>query len=228
LEKCFLKIIILGPPGSGKGTQSKELSRRLEIAHVSTGDILREEVKANTPLGQRAKAYLDSGTLVPDALVIEMLGQRLFGQSAANRGFILDGFPRTLKQAEALDELLAKIPARIDLVFYLDATESVIIQRLSGRRICSQCAAIYHIKNMPPKKEGICDKCAGALYQRSDDKPETIKNRLRVYLEQTAALIDYYKKENVLFYIDANKEAEIVIQQMLEKINSYLHDHTKV
>ncbi len=221
-----MKIIILGPPGVGKGTQSKDLSKKLGIPHISTGDILREEVKRDSILGRKAKEYIDAGGLVPDDLVIKMLEAKLSGQEAS-AGFILDGFPRNIAQAEALDKILLDRHSAIDTVFYLDAAEDVIIQRLSGRRLCSKCGAIFHIVNMPPKKDGVCDKCGSLLYQRSDDKPQTIKNRLEIYLKETAVLIDYYRNEHKLYYIDANKEAEAVIAQMLGILKD-CRDHTKV
>lgn len=221
-----MRIILLGPPGSGKGTQAKALSKALNITHISTGDILREEVKNNTPLGLQAKKYIDSGLLVPDDLVIRMLGARLNGPDI-KEGFILDGFPRNIMQAEALDEILKPKKVEIDNVFYLDASEPVIIQRLSGRRICSNCGAIFHIKNMPPKVEGTCDKCNGNIYQRSDDYPETIKNRLKVYLKETAALIDYYKKQKRLHNINADKDAQHLVGDIL-KITASKHDHSQV
>ncbi|MCM8770943.1 MAG: adenylate kinase [Candidatus Omnitrophica bacterium] len=207
-----MRIILLGPPGAGKGTQAKNLSEILKIVHISTGDILREEVKNNTALGQQAKKYIDAGGLVPDDLVIQMLKTWL----GRKDGFILDGFPRNLNQAQALDKLLDEAGNKIDAVFYLDASEAVIIGRLSGRRICSQCQAIYHIQNMPPKIEGICDKCQGRLYQRSDDQEETIKRRLEVYLKETATLIDYYKRQGKLYYINADRQAEGVIEDILK------------
>ncbi|MDD5044617.1 MAG: adenylate kinase [Candidatus Omnitrophica bacterium] len=210
-----MKIVLLGPPGAGKGTQAKDLSKRLALSHISTGDILREEVKNNTALGREAKAYMDKGELVPDKLVISMLQSRLTSKSA-NNGFILDGFPRNLPQAKALDEMLKAAGIDIDNVFYLEASEPVIVQRLSGRRVCTKCGAIFHVQNMPPKTENICDKCGAKLYQRSDDHEETIKNRLHVYLKETAALIDYYKKQDKLHYVDADREADFVIKDILK------------
>lgn len=221
-----MRIILLGPPGAGKGTQAKSLSKQLALSHISTGDILREEVKNKTVLGLEAKAYMDKGELVPDRLVINMLGAKLLAQDA-KKGFILDGFPRNLSQAEALDQILTKAGIDIDTVFYLDASEAVIIQRLSGRRVCTKCGAIFHLQNMPPKIDGVCDKCGSGLYQRSDDHVETIKNRLQVYLKETAALIDYYKKQNKLHYINADREAECVINDII-KIAKTPYDKNKV
>ncbi|MCM8780274.1 MAG: adenylate kinase [Candidatus Omnitrophica bacterium] len=221
-----MRIILLGPPGAGKGTQAKTLSKELALPHISTGDILRQEVKNNTPLGLEARAYMDKGALVPDSLVISMLKARI-AAADAKEGFILDGFPRNLSQAKALDEMLAKENMAIDRVFYLDASEAVIIQRLSGRRICAKCGAIFHIQNMPPKIAGICDKCKGELYQRSDDREETIRHRLEVYLQETASLIDYYKKQKRLSSVNADRQAEDVISDILKAAKSS-YDKNKV
>jgi adenylate kinase len=210
-----MRLILLGPPGAGKGTQANILSRRYHIPHISTGDILREQVKEGTDLGKKAKNYMDKGELVPDNLVIKMVIERL-EQKDAQRGFILDGFPRNVNQAKELDGELKKKDKDIDLAIYLKTSENIIIKRLSGRRICKQCQAVYHITNMPPKKEGICDKCQGKLYQREDDKPQTVKNRLRVYQEETSDLIDYYRNEDKLYVTSGNLDADALYEKLVE------------
>lgn len=192
-----MKIVLLGPPGAGKGTQGVVLSRNYNIAHISTGDILRESVKNGTALGKKAKSYMDKGELVPDEVVTGIVVERL-AQNDTKKGFILDGFPRTLKQAEDLDKELKKISSDIDMVLYFEIPESVAIERLTGRRVCRKCGANYHIKNIRPKKEGICDKCGAELFQRPDDTIETVRNRLKVYEDQTRPLIEYYTKKGIL------------------------------
>lgn len=209
-----MRIILLGPPGAGKGTQAKVLAEKLKVAHISTGDILRQNVKEETPLGKEAKDYMERGLLVPDGLMAKMLKER-FSQADVKSGFILDGYPRNLAQAKTLEEIFESQNIGIDWIIYLDSSEKVIIQRLSGRLVCSKCQANYHIKNMPPKKEGICDRCGGHLYQRSDDKVETIKRRLEVYRKESADLIDYYKKQGKLQRLDADSEASIVLDQIV-------------
>ncbi len=180
-----MRIILLGPPGAGKGTQAKVLAQELGVAHISTGDILRQNVKDATSLGQEAKDFMDRGLLVPDGLMSKMLQDR-FAQSDVKEGFILDGYPRNISQAKTLEEIFKIKGIDIDLVVYLDSSDSVIIQRLSGRLVCSKCSANYHITNMPPLSSGICDKCKASLYQRTDDKVETIKKRLEVYKNEVS------------------------------------------
>ena len=192
-----MRLILLGPPGAGKGTQSVELSRIYKVPHISTGDILRESVKAAMPLGLKAKSYMDKGELVPDEVVIGIVAERLKNPDT-KEGFILDGFPRTVKQAVGLDEALKGIRSGIDMVVYFQTSEKVAIERLTGRRVCKNCGFNYHIKNMPPRKEGICDKCGSGLYQRPDDNEATVLNRLKVYEEQTRPLVDYYSKKGIL------------------------------
>ncbi len=209
-----MRIILLGPPGAGKGTQAKTLANRLNLPHISTGDILRQNVAKATDLGKKAKDYMDKGLLVPDELVTQMAGSRI-GQPDATKGFILDGYPRNISQAESLDGLLKERNLTIDKVFDLNASESVIIQRLSGRLTCSVCSANYHLKNMPPKKDMICDNCGSKLYQRIDDKEETIKKRLEVYKKESDALIKYYTARKNLQEICADQGAEIVLNEML-------------
>lgn len=192
-----MKIVLLGPPGAGKGTQGVVLSKNYQIPHISTGDILRETVKSGTPMGKKAKMFMDSGELVPDEVVVGIVVDRL-DRDDTKKGYILDGFPRTLKQAEELDAALKKIASGIDMALYFDTPEDVSVERLTGRRVCRNCGANFHIKNIPPKKEGICDKCGAELFQRPDDKLETVKNRLKVYELQTRPLIEYYTKKGAL------------------------------
>lgn len=192
-----MNIVLLGPPGAGKGTQGVVLSKNYNIPHISTGDILREAVKAGTPMGRKAKNFMDKGELVPDDVVVGIVVDRL-GQGDTKKGYILDGFPRTLQQAEALDAALKKIGSVIDMALYFEIPENIAIERLTGRRVCKSCGANFHIKNIPPKKEGICDKCGGELFQRPDDKLETVRNRLKVYELQTRPLIEYYTKKGIL------------------------------
>ena len=192
-----MKLILLGPPGAGKGTQSVVLAKKYGIPHISTGDILRESVKAGQALGLKAKEYMDRGALVPDEVVTGIVAQRL-KQPDTKKGFILDGFPRTIAQGEDLDEELNKMGCKIDLVLYFATSTDVAIERLTGRRVCKSCGFNYHIKNIPPKKDGICDKCGGPLIHRVDDNEATVRNRLKVYEDQTKPLIDYYAKQGVL------------------------------
>jgi adenylate kinase len=208
-------IVLLGPPGAGKGTQAKRLAQKLCLPHISTGDILRENVKLATSLGKEAKSFMDKGLLVPDELMSQMLNQR-FSQADIKKGFILDGYPRNLAQAETLEGILKEKSIRLDLVAYLDASEPVIIQRLSGRRVCSVCGANFHLQNMPPKKDSLCDICGGKLYQRDDDKVETIKKRLEVYRQEASALIRYYEAEKILHHLSADGDAEIVLQEIIK------------
>lgn len=192
-----MKLVLLGPPGAGKGTQSVVLAKRYNIPHISTGDILRESVKSGAALGLKAKSFMDKGELVPDEIVTGIVAERL-KKDDVRRGYILDGFPRTLKQAEDLDASLKMASSGIDMVLYFATSAAVAIERLSGRRVCKSCGFNYHVKNIPPKREGVCDKCGSALFQRPDDKEDTVRNRLKVYEEQTKPLIDYYSARGLL------------------------------
>jgi len=209
-------IIFLGPPGAGKGTHAKEISSILNIPHISTGDIFRDAIKNQTELGMKVKEFLDSGKLVPDELVWEVVKDRLDAEDCKN-GFILDGFPRTILQAELLDKYLKEKNADLKVI-YLDASDDLVIKRLSSRRVCKNCGAIYNLISMPPKKEGICDICGGELYQRSDDYPDVIKKRLETYYKETQPLIDYYKNRGVMYTISAEKDREEVLQEILKVV----------
>lgn len=208
------RLVLLGPPGAGKGTQAAQLSSEWHLPHLATGDMLRGARRAGTPLGRRAESYMDGGDLVPDDLIMEMMEERL-QQSDCSQGFILDGFPRTLAQAEGLARILTSLGQPLDAVFDLVVPEEELIRRLSGRRVCAVCDRIYHIETMHPQREGICDNCGGALVQREDDRPEAIRNRLRVYQEETAPLIRYYQSQGLLRAIDGSIGVEHTHAQIL-------------
>jgi adenylate kinase len=210
-----MNIVLLGPPGAGKGTQAKILAQKLALPHLSTGDLLRNNVAGKTKLGLEARAYMEKGALVPDKLVSDMLKDRLL-KPDMQRGFILDGYPRNLAQAKTLEDVLRGAGRGIDLVMYLDAGEPVIIQRLGGRLVCKICGANFHVKNMPPKKAGLCDNCGGELFQRPDDNAQTIKERLKVYQQESAPLISYYQENGLLKTVSSDGEPEIVLNEMLK------------
>ncbi|MBU1087249.1 MAG: adenylate kinase [Candidatus Omnitrophica bacterium] len=200
-----MKLVLLGPPGAGKGTQAAVLCKEYNLLHMSTGDLLREAVKNNTAQGIQAKAYMDRGDLVPDEIVAAMITEKLKNEDVS-AGFMLDGFPRTKKQAEILDQALIELAMPLDRVVYFATKEETILTRLTGRRICRSCGRIFHVTNIPSKKEGICDGCQGELYQRNDDKEETIKNRIKVYNSQTKELIDYYQAKNILQQVSGDMD----------------------
>jgi len=208
-------IVLLGPPGAGKGTQAKKLAQRLNLPHISTGDILRQNVKDGTQLGKQAKGIMDKGLLVPDDLVAKMLDER-FNNPDIKNGFILDGYPRTLPQASTLDEILNRKKLAVDLVVYLNTSDEVIIKRLTARLVCSKCGANFHKTNMPPKVAGICDSCQGSLYQRSDDNEITVRKRLEVYKNEVASLIEYYNRVKKLHTLNADLDAGVVLEQIVE------------
>jgi len=204
IEEGNMKVVLLGPPGAGKGTQAVKISEKFHIPHISTGDIFRKAFKDQTELGVKAKAYVDKGLLVPDEIVVAIVEERLRHDDCSN-GFLLDGFPRTLAQAEALDEKVL-----LDFVINIDVPMDALTERLTGRRVCRDCGATYHIKTMPSAKDGICDTCDGELYQRDDDKVDTVLNRLNVYNQQTKPLIEYYRKKGLLENIDGEQDIEKV------------------
>jgi len=210
-----MDIVLLGPPGAGKGTQAKRLAQRLALAHISTGDILRQNVKDGTDLGKQAKGIMDKGLLVSDDLVAKMLDER-FNNPDIKKGFILDGYPRTLPQASTLGEILNRKNLAVDLVVYLNTSDEVIIKRLTGRLVCSKCGANFHVLNMPPKIAGICDSCQGSLYQRSDDNEITVRKRLEVYKNEVASLIEYYNRAKKLHSLNADLDAGVVLEQIIE------------
>ena len=204
-----MKIIMLGAPGAGKGTQAKMIAEKYGVPHVSTGDIFRANIKNGTELGKEAKQYMDQGLLVPDELTVRILLDRV-AQDDCKNGYVLDGFPRTIPQAEVLDSELSKLGDHIDYAIDVDVPDENIIKRMSGRRACLTCGATYHIEHVPPKTEGICDKCGSELVLIDDDKPETVKNRLNVYHEQTQPLIDFYTNKGVLKTVDGTLPMEEV------------------
>ncbi|MCI8682478.1 MAG: adenylate kinase [Lachnospiraceae bacterium] len=210
-----MKIIMLGAPGAGKGTQAKQIADKYSIPHISTGDIFRANLKAGTELGKKAKEYMDQGLLVPDELTCDLVMDRI-GQDDCKNGFVLDGFPRTIPQAEALDQALAKISQSMDYAIDVDVPDENIVNRMSGRRACLNCGATYHIVSIPTKVEGVCDRCGSQVVLRDDDQPETVKKRLDVYHEQTQPLIDYYKKQNILKTVDGTQPMEKVFDAIVE------------
>ena len=210
-----MKIIMLGAPGAGKGTQADVIADKYHIPHISTGDIFRANIKNGTELGKKAKAYMDKGELVPDELTVELLLDRVKNDDCKD-GYVLDGFPRTIPQAEVLDNELSKLGEKVDFAVNVDVPDENIIERMSGRRSCPTCGAIYHVIYIKPEKEGVCDKCSANLIQRDDDKEETVRNRLKVYHDQTAPLIEFYDKKGVLRNVDGTRNMEQVTKQILE------------
>lgn len=211
----FMKIIMLGAPGAGKGTQAKKIAEKYSIPHISTGDIFRANIKNGTELGMKAKTYMDQGLLVPDELVVDLVVDRLGQEDCAN-GCVLDGFPRTIPQAEALDAALTKVGQAVDYAINVEVPDENIVKRMSGRRACVNCGATYHIVYAPTKVENVCDTCQGDLILRDDDKPETVQKRLNVYHEQTQPLIDYYTKKNILVEVDGTVDIDDVFAAIVK------------
>ncbi|MGD6851594.1 MAG: adenylate kinase [Candidatus Bathyarchaeia archaeon] len=207
-----MKAIIFGAPGAGKGTYSSRLQAKLGVDVIAMGDIFRESVKQDSELGRKVKGYVEKGALVPDDVVVEVLKDRL-AKVPAGKGFILDGFPRTIEQAKTLEGI-----TKIDVILQLDVPDEIIIERLSSRRICKKCGEVYNIRFLKPKVEGVCDKCGGELYQRVDDNPEVIKNRLKVYKDQTEPLIEYYKEKQVPFVVSGTKSLDSPPDPMVAKM----------
>ena len=215
-----MRLVLIGPPGAGKGTQAEYLSAHFAVPKISTGDLFRAHVGNDTPLGYKAKQYMDAGQLVPDEVTIAMVEQRL-DESDATDGFLLDGFPRTIQQAESLDSLLAKRDVKLDVVLELVVETDEVVRRLSGRRTCRGCGKIWHTEFDPTRVEGICDRCGGELFQREDDRPETVANRLKVYAEQTAPLIDFYAAQGILIGVDAIGPVEDVTERTVDALRSF-------
>jgi adenylate kinase len=212
-----MRLVLFGAPGSGKGTQASLAVQELGVPHISTGDMLRQAVKDGTPLGLKAKAFMDSGTLVPDDLILEMIRERL-GKADAAKGFLLDGFPRTVAQAEGLDRLMSSLGQRIEAVVSLEVEPEELIKRLTARRMCPKCGAIFNLMSQPPKTEGICDHCGAALEQRDDDRRETVENRLRVHQQQTAPVMDFYRSRGLLKQVDGSRPPEEVYRSFKEAL----------
>ena len=209
-----MKIVMLGAPGAGKGTQAEMLAEKYGIPHISTGDIFRMNIKNGTELGKEAKTYMDQGLLVPDELTVRILLDRV-AQDDCKNGYLLDGFPRNIPQANVLEEALSKLGDKIDYAINVEVPDDNIIRRMSGRRACLACGATYHIEHVPPKKEGICDKCGEELVLRDDDRPETVGNRLQVYKDQTQPLIEFYEKKGVLHNVDGTKNMNEVFEAIV-------------
>lgn len=210
-----MKIIMLGAPGAGKGTQAKMIAEKYNIPHVSTGDIFRSNIKNGTELGMEAKKYMDQGQLVPDELTVKILLDRV-AKPDCQEGYVLDGFPRTIPQAKVLDQALTEQNEKIDFAVNVDVPDENIVKRMSGRRACLKCGATYHIEHIPPKKEGVCDACSSELVLRDDDKPETVLKRLQVYHEQTQPLIDFYTEKGVLRSVDGTRDMQDVFADIVE------------
>ncbi len=214
-----MNIILLGPPGAGKGTQAKKISDYFSLPHISTGDILRENISNNTSLGLKAKSYMSRGELVPDELLITIVKERL-SRKDCSEGFMLDGYPRTIPQADALQMILTESGKKVDAVLNISVGDEELVKRLSGRRMC-KCGASYHVSFNPPKKDGVCDACKEKLYQRDDDKAEAVRNRLDVYKKQTQPLIDYYDKKGVLRTIDGENDIPRIFEDIKEVLEQY-------
>ncbi len=215
-----MKFVFLGPPGAGKGTQAELLSDKYAVAHISTGDLLRKAIKEHAPLGIKAKRFMEQGELVPDDIVVALIKDAL-GTREARKGFILDGFPRNVAQAEVLDRELENAGAALEAVLYFKTSEPVVIKRLTGRRVCGVCGKNYHLKNMPPKQAGVCDECKGTLLQRPDDKEDVIKKRLSVYEASTKGLVDYYEKRNMLTVVNGDEEVRELFPELCAIFERY-------
>lgn len=211
-----MNLILMGLPGAGKGTQAEKIVEHFHIPHISTGDMFRSAIKEGTKMGLEAKSFMDQGLLVPDNVVIGIVKERL-GKGDCEEGFLLDGFPRTTAQAEALDNMLTELNKKIDFVININVDKDLLLERLTGRRICKDCGATYHLVNNPPSKDGVCDKCGGELYQRDDDKEETVATRLDVNIRQSEPLLKYYGEKDVLRTVDGDQEIDAVFSS-IEKI----------
>ncbi|MGK9044558.1 adenylate kinase [Mammaliicoccus vitulinus] len=214
-----MNIILMGLPGAGKGTQASEIVKKYPIPHISTGDMFRKAIKEETDLGKEAKSYMDRGELVPDEVTIGIVRERL-AEEDARKGFLLDGFPRTVEQADALNEILSELERKVDAVINIEVAEEELMNRLTGRRICEECGTAYHLVFNPPKVEGVCDLDGGKLYQREDDNPETVANRLSVNVKQTKPLLDFYENQGVLKNIDGSRQIDNVTEDVIQILES--------
>jgi adenylate kinase len=214
-----MRLLFLGPPGAGKGTQARELAREWGVPQVATGDMLREQMAAGTPIGREAKQFYDRGELVPDDVILRMVEDR-FHQPDAVNGFLLDGFPRTLAQADGLAAMLERGGEKIDAVVYFDVSEPELVRRLTGRRLCRACQTPYHLVSAPPRRDGVCDRCGGELYQREDDSEATVRNRLGVYQRQTAPLLDYYRQRGLLRTVAGEGPVDRIRQALREAVGT--------
>lgn len=214
-----MRIVLLGPPGAGKGSVAALIKDRYALLHISTGDILREEIRKESPLAKEIKSYIERGALVPDEVITKMVDQKLTKDLGVTEGFMLDGYPRNDSQAKELDAILKKIDSSLDFVLNMEASLPLILSRISGRRICKKCGAVYHMTNKPPKAAGVCDACSGPLYQRSDDNEETIKNRMSVYNSSTAPILEYYRKQGKLVTFDGDKETNVLFEEFVKFLN---------
>ncbi|WP_017185221.1 adenylate kinase [Alkalibacillus haloalkaliphilus] len=212
-----MNLILMGLPGAGKGTQAEKIVEKYNIPHISTGDMFRSAIKEGTPLGKEAKSYMDQGDLVPDEVTVGIVKERL-SKPDCDKGFLLDGFPRTVAQAEALENLLSELNTKLDYVLHVQVPENKLVDRLTGRRICPECGATYHVEFNPPKEDGKCDVDGETLMQREDDQPETVKNRLKVNMEQTQPLLDYYGDKGYLVDVNGDQHIDDVFVQIDEKI----------
>lgn len=212
-----MHMVLMGPPGAGKGTQAAKIAAELHVPHIATGDMFRAAVQQGTPLGRQAKAYMDAGQLVPDSVTIGIVRERL-GKADARPGFILDGFPRTVAQAQALTEILRELGVKLDVVINIDVPDEELVARLAGRRVCRSCGATYHLRYNPPRQDGRCDQCGGEIYQRDDDREDTIRKRLAVYASQTQPLIAYYRQQGVYVEIDGRQEIGKVWQDISDTL----------
>lgn len=214
-----MRIILLGPPGAGKGTQAAGIVEKYNIPHISTGDIFRKNIKEGTELGNKAKSYMDQGLLVPDELTVGLVKDRLLQDDCKN-GFLLDGFPRNTFQAESLDKFLDEINASLNKVINIEVDKNILVSRAVGRRICKQCSATYHVEFNPPKVAGICDVCGGELYQRADDNEETVSKRIQVYLDETKPLIEYYAEKGIISTIEGEQSIDKVFEDIIAALGS--------
>jgi len=212
-----VRLVLLGPPGAGKGTQAKLLQEHFDIPQISTGDILRRAAKEGTPFGKRAKKYMDRGELVPDSVILDIVEERLSADDC-HKGFLLDGFPRTVVQAEAFQTMLDRQNQALDGAVSLRVPRQKLVARLSGRRTCRQCGAMYHVRFNPPKKEGVCDQCGGDLYQRADDREETIEARMEVYDRESAPLLEHFRQKGLLREVDGSKTTDEVFREILRQL----------